>query len=143
MDIADPEIRLRPLENHLKVDTRKTRCEASGDDCEESVDWVHFMIMTNGRSGGSSLDLDNADTDRKEEEGKPPVSSKSLAKKNDGEPGSGENLHLVGDLERGNVEISGRYVLEVVLDDVKDRGDGEFPAVGREDFPCDTPGPVR
>ena len=118
MDIADPEIRLRPLEDHLKVDTRKTRCEASRDDREESVDWVHLMIVTNGRSRDSSLNLDNADTDREEEEGKPPVSSKSLAEKNDGEPGSGEDLHLVGHLERGDVEIGGRYVLEVVLDDV-------------------------
>ena len=101
------------------------------------------MIMTDGRSSDSRLNLNNADTDRKEEEGKPPVSSKSLAEENDGEPGSGEDLHLVGDLERGDVEIGGRYVLEVVLDDVKDRRDGEFPAVGREDFPCDTPGPVR
>ena len=97
------------------------------------------MMVTNGRLRGSGLNLDNANTDRKEEEGKPPVASKSLAEKDDGEPGSGEYLHLVGDLERGDVEISGRYVLEVVLDDVKDGRDGEFPAVGREDFPCNAP----
>jgi hypothetical protein len=130
LDIANPEIRLRPLEDHLKVDTCKTRCEASGGDREEPVDWVHFMMVTKDRLRGSSLNLDNADTDRKEEESKPLVASKTFAEKNDGEPGSGEDLHLVGDLERGDVEISGRYVLEVVLDDIKDGGDGEFPAVG-------------
>ena len=124
MDIADPEVRLRPLEDHLKVDTCKTRGEAGRGDGEEPVEWAHFMMIANGRLGASSLNLDNADTDRKEEESKPFVASKTFAEKHDGERGSGEDLHLVGDLERGDVEIGCCYVLEVVLDDVKDGRDG-------------------
>lgn len=94
------------------------------------MDGVHFVVMASGRLRASSLNLDNANTDRKEEKSKPLVASKTPAEENDGEPGSGEDFHLVGDLERGDVEIGGRDVLEIVLDHVKDSRDAEFPAVG-------------
>ena len=67
---------------------------------------------------GAVLDLDDAYTNSKEEEGEPLGRAELLAEEDDGEGGSGENLHLIRDLERGDREIANGDELERVLDHV-------------------------
>jgi hypothetical protein len=80
------------------------------------------------------LDLDDADADGETEESEPLVRAELFAEHEDGEAGGGEDLHLVRHLERRDVEVRCGDVLEVILDNVEDGGDGELPAVRREEL---------
>jgi len=68
-------------------------------------------------SGLMSLYLDDADADCKAEKGEPLLRGEFSAEEDDGKGGGGEDLDLVGDLERGSVEIRSGDVLEIILDD--------------------------
>lgn len=61
------------------------------------------------------MDLDDSNSDGEEEESHPLGLTETTTEHEDGESGGGENLHLVGDLEGGDVEVFGGDVLEVVL----------------------------
>jgi len=61
------------------------------------------------------LDLNDSYTDGEEEESHPFGLGETTTEHEDGETGGGEDLHLVGDLEGGDVEVFGGDVLEVVL----------------------------
>lgn len=80
------------------------------------------------------MDLDNANTNSEEEEREPFGCREFLTKKGNGKSSGGEDLHLVGDLEGGDGEVGDGDELERVLNDIKDSGDGELPAIRAEDL---------
>ena len=73
---------------------------------------LSLRSMTRG-----GLDLHDPDTDGERKEREPFDGRDAFAEEEDGEEGGGEDLHLVGDLEGGGVEVGGGDILEVVLDD--------------------------
>lgn len=75
------------------------------------------------------LNLYNGHANCEEEERHPLGGREFLAEEKDGKGGGGENLHLVGDLERGHRKVADGDKLERVLDDVEQCRYGQLPAV--------------
>jgi len=74
------------------------------------------------------LNLNDPYSDGEEEESHPLRLGEFTTEHEDGEAGGGEDLHLVGDLEGGDVEVFGGDVLEVVL--MRGRDGGERGKLG-------------
>lgn len=75
------------------------------------------------------LNLYNGNANCEEEERHPLGGREFLAEEKDGKGGGGENLHLVGDLERGHRKVADGDKLERVLDDIEQCRYGQLPAV--------------
>jgi hypothetical protein len=68
--------------------------------------------------GDIALDLDKTNTNCKENLGP--------AKEDDGENGSGEDLHLIGDLEGGGFQIRGGNKLKIIPDNCSQEASGDI-----------------
>lgn len=90
-------------------------------------------------SRGARLDLHDADTDRQPQQAEPLDGAQFFPQHQHAESGRGEDLHLVRHLEGGDVQIRSGDELQVVLDDVQDRRDGELPAVRAEHLAAQLP----
>lgn len=138
LDVANPEVGLGVLEDHLKIDTGETGGEAGCGDCAEALERAHDMDVKRRRVGGAAdgnirgagvsdggrLYLDDADSDGEEEKGEPFGGRELSAEEGNGEGCGRQNLHLVGDLEGGDGQVTDGDELQRVLDDIEDGGDG-------------------
>ena len=67
--------------------------------------------------GDTVLNLDDTHANCKEEQGDPLERGQFAAEEKDGERGSGQDFHLVGDLEGGSFQIRGSNKLKIILND--------------------------
>lgn len=78
--------------------------------------------------GRSRLELDDSHPGEEEGERAPLLRREAPAEEEDREEGGGEDLEVVGNLERWNVQVGGGNVLELRT---MERGGGGYELVGR------------
>ena len=67
--------------------------------------------------GDTALDLDDTHANCEEKQGDPLERGQFAAEENDGERGSGQDFHLVGDLEGSSFQVRGSNKLKIILND--------------------------